>query len=191
MLPHRNERDRRDLTWLHNFSQDLENDSDMLESLSDEDVQEELHAWGADVEGFHSKLSGTLRAAKLKQTGGALIQWFSPLWKPQWTGQFVGAGDAPQQTHRFRLEQGAIEISCTWKPQQGTTPAYLDFSWKADLLMEGELSCRFVQPDTQAVLADLPLGSSKEGGQYFSSQALGFDPTREKWAIVILVKQAE
>jgi hypothetical protein len=184
-----NKHERQAMAWLEKFSQDLDADPALLEVLPIEEVRAELQSLGADVEGFHARLARTLRSAKLKQAGSALVQWFSPLWQPQWSGQFVGAGDIPAQTHTFRLEKGAIEVSCFWKPQFEDTPAYLDLSWKADMVMEGELWCRFVHPDTHVVLTEVPLGSSKEGGKYFTHQTLGFDPSQEQWAIVILVKQ--
>ncbi len=189
MLQRQNENNRKAIAWLEQFSRELDADPDMLEALSIDEVQAELRALGADVEGFHARLARTLRRAKLKQAGSALIQWISPLWQPQWTGQFVGAGDIPEQKHTFRLEKGAIEVSCSWKPRFGETPAYLDLSWKADTVMEGELWCRFVHSDTNVILAEVPLGSSKEGGKYFTRQTLGFDPSQERWVIVILVKQ--
>jgi hypothetical protein len=156
-----------------------------------ENVRTELQALGAEVEGFHAKLTRTIRSAKLKQAGSALIQWISPLWQPQWAGQFVGAGDIPAQIHTFRLEKGAIEISCFWKPQSGDTPPYLDISWKADMVLDGELWCRFIHPDTNSILAEVLLGISKEGGKYFTRQELGFDPSQEQWGLVILVKPHE
>ena len=183
-----NEDSRQALAWLEQFSRELDADPDILDTLSIEEVQAELQALGADVKGFHAKLAGTLRKAKLRKAGSTLIQWMSPLWQPQWAGQFVGAGDIPGQTHTFKLEQGAIEVTCSWKPRSGTTPPYLDLAWKADTLIDGELWCRFVQPDTNIVLKDLPLGTSKEGGKYLTLQVLEFDPSQEQWAIVILVK---
>lgn len=174
--------------WLEQFSQELDVDAALLKSLSPDEIQAELCELGADVSGFHRKLRTTLRTAKLKQVGRSLIRWFSPLWQPQWAGQFVGAGDIPEQHHVFRLDAGTIEISCSWRPGSGTMPAYLDLSWKADTLMEGELWGRFVDPDTNKVFADLPLGSAKEGGKYFTANVLGFDPSKEKWGIVMLVK---
>ena len=179
------------IAWLENFSQELDGDPEILEHLSDEDVQAELRAWGADVQGFHTTLAKKIRAAKLRQVGVSLTQWISTLWQPQWVGQFVGAGDIPRQTHSFELEQGRIDVSCAWTPQQGATPAYLDLSWNADIRLEGTLFCRFIQPETQEVLAEFPLGDSKEGGHYFTSSDLGFDPSLEKWALAILVKRAQ
>ena len=138
-----NEDNRQALAWLEQFSRELDADPDILDTLSIEEVQTELQALGADVEEFHARLAGTLRKTKLRKAGNTLIQWMSPLWQPQWAGQFVGSGDIPGQTHIFKLEQGAIEITCSWKPRVGETPAYLDLSWKADTIMEGELWCHF------------------------------------------------
>ncbi len=191
MLQRQNENDRKAIAWLEQFSRELDAAPDLLEALSIEEVQAELRGLGADVEGFHGRLARTLRRAKMKEAGRALIQWISPLWQPQWAVQFVLAGDIPNQKHTFTSEKGAIDVSCSWKPQSGDVPAYLDLSWKADTLMEGELWCRFVHSDTSVILAEIPLGLSKEGGKYFTRQALGFDPSQEKWAIVILVKQQE
>ena len=190
MLENHDKLERGALGWLHNFSQELECDPEVLKHLSDKDLRKELQNVGADVEGFHSRLNNTLHAAKLKRAGESFIQWISPLWQPQWSGQFVGAGDIPKQIHNFSLEHGKVEISCAWNPQQGSTPAYLDLSWNADTLLEGVLYCRFVQPDTQAVLAEISLGRSQEGGKYLTPHELGFDPSLEAWALVILVKQS-
>lgn len=178
--------ERQALIWLQQFSQEL--DADLPDNLSDADVQAELQSLGAEVGGFHVKLRRTLRTAKLKQAGRAVIRWCSPLWQPQWAGQFVGAGDIPEQHRVFRLEIGTIEITCSWKPDSAAQPAYLDLAWKADTLLDGDLWCRFVDPDSQRVLADLPLGASKEGGKYFTAESLGFDPSEEHWGLVILVK---
>lgn len=183
-----NTSDRQARAWLEQFSQELDTNADLLESLPNAEVQAELQELGADVSGFHRKLRADLRTAKLKQAGRSLIRWISPLWQPQWAGQFVGAGDIPEQHQVFRLDSGIIEISCSWKPGAGMTPAYLELSWKADTLMQGELWCRFIDPITNMILADLPLGLSKEGGQYFTTESLGFDPSKKRWGLVILVK---
>ncbi len=188
--PH-NESDRQAMDWLDQFSRALDADPDVFDAMPIEEVRAEVRALGADVEEFHTRLAKPLSIAKLKKVGRSLIQWVSPIWQPQWAGQFVGAGDIPAQTHTFRTDKGAIELSCFWKPQSGDAPAYLDLSWKADTVMEGELWCRFVHPDTNVVLAEVLLGTGKEGGKYFTRQELRFDPSQKKWAIVILVKQHE
>jgi hypothetical protein len=183
--------DRQTMAWLDQFSRELDTDPDMLEVLPIEELRAELQTLGADVEGFHVRLDKILSIAKLKKVGSSLIQWVSPIWQPQWAGQFVGAGDIPAQTNTFRVDKGVIEVSCFWKPRTGNTPSYLDLSWKADMVMDGKLWCRFVRPDTHDVLAEVLLGKGKEGGKYFTPQELGFDPSQEKWAIVILVKRHE
>jgi hypothetical protein len=94
-----NEDNRQALVWLEQFSRELDADPDVLDTLTIEEVQAELQALGADVEGFHARLAATFRKAKLKKAASTLIHWISPLWQPQWAGQFVGAGDIPGQTH--------------------------------------------------------------------------------------------
>jgi hypothetical protein len=188
--PH-NDHDRQAIVWLDQFSRELEADPDLLGVMPIEEVREELQDLGADSEEFHAKLARTLRGAKLNKLGTTLLHWASPLWQPQWAGQFVGAGDIPVQTHTFSWEQGTIEVRCSWQPQSGATPAYLDLSWRADTGLEGAFWCRFVQPETQVVLAEVLLGRAREGGKYFTQQELGFNPSQEAWALVILVKSPE
>jgi hypothetical protein len=179
------------IAWLQQFSDELEADIESRHEKSVEEIRAELQDQGADVQGFHAKLAATLRRAKLQHAADALIAWVSPCWKPQWAGQWVGAGDVLSQAHTFPLEDGHIDVSCTWRPQSGNNPAYLDFAWNADVMLQGEFWCRFIRPETHEVLNELPLGSSREGGQYFTRQDLGFDPARERWAIVILIKQQD
>ena len=175
--------------WLRRFSHELDLDAQVQSMAPIEDVRSELQALGADVPGFHAKLAAVLRRAKLTHAAQAVIAWMSPCWQPQWAGQPVGAGDIPTQAHAFALEDGRIELSCTWHPQSEANPAYLDLAWNADTLMDGELWCRFVQPDTQVVLTELLLGESREGGHYLTRQTLGFDPAEETWTIALLVKE--
>ncbi len=175
--------------WLTQLSSELDTDPNVQRMAPIEDVRAELQALGADVPGFHTKLAGMLRRAKLARAAQAVIAWMSPCWQPQWAGQPVGAGDIPTQAHTFALEDGRIEMSCTWHPQSEANPAYLDLTWNADTLMDGELWCRFVQPDTQMVLTELLLGESREGGHYLTHQTLGFNPAEEKWTIALLVKE--
>lgn len=180
--------DERIRAWLRHFSQELDLDENVQKMAPIEDVRADLQALGADMSGFHRKLARTLQKAKLARAAQAVIAWISPCWQPQWAGQPVGAGDIPTQTQTFMLEDGRVEVSCTWRPRSGTNPAYLDLAWNADTIMGGELWCRFIQPDTQVVLAELLLGESGEGGHYLTPQTLGFDPSTEKWAIALLFK---
>jgi hypothetical protein len=191
MLQTIDELNRKALAWLEQFSQELDADPDVIDAMPIEDVKAELRALGVDVEGFHTRLARTLNLAKVKNAVAQMIKWVSPVWRPQWAGQFVGAGDIPEQKHTFRMEKGAIEVMCSWKPQAGDTPPYLEVSWKADTVIEGNFWCRFVHPDTNAMLAEVPLGTYKEGGKYFTRKTLGFDPSKEPWAIAIVLKERE
>lgn len=183
-----NDSERQAVIWLKRFSQTLDADPEIIDMMPIEDVRAELQAKGLDVEGFHATLRKRLRKAKLDRVKDALIQWISPVWQPQWAGQFVGAGDRPEQTQTFRLEQGEIELTCSWKPQAEDTPPYLELSWKADMTMDGELWCRFIHAESKVILAELPLGTYKEGGKYFTPQKLGFDPSTDPWELAIVVK---
>jgi hypothetical protein len=188
MLQSVDNKDEQAKAWLRQFSQELDLDENVQKMTPLEDVREELRALGADVSGFHKKLARTLQQAKLARAAQAVIAWISPCWQPQWAGQPVGAGDIPTQQQTFPLEDGRVEVSCTWRPQSGTNPAYLDLTWNADTIIGGELWCRFVQPDTQVVLNEILLGESREGGHYLTPQTLGFDPSTEKWALTLLLK---
>ena len=64
MSQSRNNHDRQVIAWLDQFSRDLETDLSLLEALPIEEVQTELQALGADVEGFHARLTRILRNAK-------------------------------------------------------------------------------------------------------------------------------
>lgn len=177
-------------SWLRQFSQEFDRDESVQNAASLEDLRSELQEFGADVTGFHTKLAGMLRRAKLARTARSVIAWLSPCWQPQWAGQPVGAGDVPAQTHSFPLDDGCIQVTCIWQPQSGANPTYLDLAWYADTLLDGELWCRFVQPETNAVLAELPLGASREGGHYLTPDVLGFDPVAEQWSLALLIKAA-
>lgn len=176
------------VAWLQQFLHELEGDTDIIDAKPIEAVRTELAGMGADVAGFHTRLVNTLRLAQLKQIGKTLIKWISPEWSPQWAGQVVTAGDIPDQHHTFETEQGSIDMSCSWKPQTDEMSPYLELSWRMDLVMEGELWCQFIHPDTREILGEVRLGPYTEGGKYLSSQTLGFDPSRVPWTLSMLIK---
>ncbi|GAK59160.1 hypothetical protein U27_06136 [Candidatus Vecturithrix granuli] len=64
MLQPPHEHNRQAIIWLEQFCRDLNEDSDMLETLPIEEVRAELQALGANVKGLHAKLARTLRSAK-------------------------------------------------------------------------------------------------------------------------------
>ncbi len=118
-----------------------------------------------------------------------VIKWISDFWQPQWAGETVFASDIPEQKKMFRVKDGEIEISCVWRAQYKTTPAYIQIGWTANFEAVGELWTLFLDPDTKDVLAEIPLGAYLEGDKNLSSEKLGFDPSNRKWAIAILVKE--
>jgi hypothetical protein len=120
-----------------------------------------------------------------------VVHWVSELWQPQWAGTPVTAADIPGDKKAFNVKNGEIEISCLWRSQQATNPAYIQISWAANFVADRELWALFFDPDTKEVLAEIPLGAYLEGGKNITSETLGFDPSNEKWAISILLKERE
>jgi hypothetical protein len=120
-----------------------------------------------------------------------LVRWVSDLWQPQWAGSPVTAADIPEDKKAFDVKDGEIEISCLWRSQQAANPAYIQISWAANFAADRELWALFFDPDTKEVLAEIPLGAYLEGGKNITSETLGFDPSNEKWAISILLKERE
>jgi hypothetical protein len=118
-----------------------------------------------------------------------LVSWVSELWQPQWAGVPASAADIPEEKKTFNIKDGEIEISCLWRSQQETTPAYIQITWVANLVADRELWVVFFDPETKEMLAEIPLGAYLEGGKNITSESLGFDPSREKWAISILLKK--
>jgi hypothetical protein len=120
-----------------------------------------------------------------------LISWVSELWQPQWAGVSVSAADIPEEKKTFNVKDGEIEISCLWRAQHETNPAYIQITWAANFVADHELWALFFKPDTKEVLVEVPLGTYLEGGKSITSETLGFDPSTEKWAISILLKEQE
>ena len=116
-----------------------------------------------------------------------VVRWLSSLWEPQWAGQLVTAADIPQQSHTFTSEDGDMKIACYWKGQYKDEPAYVQISWKADLIPESELWIRFVNPATRTIRREVCLGTGLVGEEIFTSDDLGFDPSYERWAIAVLL----
>lgn len=120
-----------------------------------------------------------------------VVRGVSDLWQPTWTGVLVSANDIPEQKRRFTLKDGEIELTCLWRSQYGTNPAHIELSWVANLSAERELWALFFDPETKDVLAEISLGTYLQGGKSITSEALGFDPSNEPWAISILLKERD
>lgn len=190
MSPNKKAIEEKTQRWLNQLSLDLDKTPDLVDAMPIEDVRAELTASGIDMKKLHSRLARTLALTKIQHLGIALIKWASPIWQPQWAGQAVGAGDIPIQNHTFPIPNGHIDIRCSWQSEHKSTPAYIDLSWKANTMMEGELWCQFIQEETQVVFTEVRLGSETEGGIYLTTEDLGFNPSTENWALSFLVKES-
>lgn len=121
----------------------------------------------------------------------SLISWLSPLWEPQWAGQTVTASDIPEQKNSFITEDGEIRISCQWQDKYKNEPAYICLSWEADIPPDKELWTRFVNPETRQILYEVCLGKILAGEEIFTSRELGFEPSTVRWAISVILSDAE
>lgn len=100
-------------------------------------------------------------------------------WQPEGAGEQQVAAATPKQEHEINVDDGSIKIECTWDR------TYIWFSWRARIETDRELSVQFINPDTRKIWHEERLGRLRKGDKTFTSEVLGFDPTREKWAIVI------
>lgn len=71
-------------------------------------------------------------------------------------------------------------------------PAFLRIAWQAPITLPGDFWVRFTRLEDQtAVLAEVRLGSALEGEEVFSAPVLSFDPTREPWALALLLTEPQ
>ena len=92
---------------------------------------------------------------------------------------------AGEQVHTFDIEEGRITISCDWERGQYTRSPYLWIRWKVEIDSERELSLQFINPETRKIRYEEPLGKLRKGEISFKAEDLGFDPSHERWAILI------
>jgi hypothetical protein len=121
-----------------------------------------------------------------------LIRWLSALWHPLLAGELATAADIPPQEKTFYLDEGTIRLTCTWWTATRDRPAALWMQWHADVTRPGELWVRFTRaaPDEAAVvLAELRLGSALAGEAEWSTDTLGFNPSREHWALALILRE--
>ncbi len=110
----------------------------------------------------------------------------------QGAGQQVSAAGMPEQEYRFVIEEeGDISIHCYWGEARGTEPAYIWLSWDANIESEKVFYARFVNPENDKPRCDIRLGTNLVGERPFTSDELGFNPTRERWAIAIVLREVE
>lgn len=140
---------------------------------------------------FHARVMARIAAAS-PTLRDRLVRWLSPPWQPAWAGAMVTAADVATQEHVFALDDGDIQVTCGWRAAYGHLPATLRVTWQAHLTLPGDFWVRFTHPtDPTRPPVEVRLGNTVAGEEEFTAETLGFDPTREPWALAILVKAPE
>lgn len=141
--------------------------------------------------GFHARVMARVAAERLTYRD-RFVRWLSPVWQPAWAGEVVTAADVAAQEHVFALDDGEIQVTCGWRAAYGHLPATLRVAWQAHMTLSGDFWVRFTHPtDPTRPPVELRLGNTVAGEEEFTAETLGFDPTREPWALAILVKAFE
>jgi hypothetical protein len=141
--------------------------------------------------GFHARVMARIAAAS-PAFRDRLVRWISPPWHPAWAGEVVTAADVSAQEQVFSLDDGEIQVTCGWRSAYRGLPATLRVSWQAHLSIPGDFWVRFTHPNDPArPPVEVRLGNTLAGEEEFTAEALGFDPTREPWAVAILLKAPE
>lgn len=138
-----------------------------------------------------SKAPAAVRARVDAGDGDRLTRWLSSAWVPPEVGlRWTAGGETPPQTHVFDLKgkEGEITIVCSWQAAYHDMPATLQVAWRASLSKPSDIWLRFTQPDTATLLAEVRLGSRLEDQRYFTQATLGFDPSQERWAMAIVLR---
>jgi len=176
--------------WLKQLSEYMEYCE--IDDMPIDDVRKELHGFGADVEGFHTKLKGILNKKKNSLNAEGLIEhlieWIVPKTDLIWTGKPVTAtGIAKEEAVFFKDNRKIITSSFEWKGEDRNNPAYIKVSWKAYITEKCELWVNFVNRDTKESLCQISLGYDKAGNKKLTD--FGFDPTKIKWDPCIGIKK--
>jgi hypothetical protein len=141
--------------------------------------------------GFHARVMARI-TAESPTLRDRLVHWLSPPWQPTWAGEVVTAADVSAQEHVFSLDDGEIQVTCGWRAAYGNLPATLRVAWQAHLSIPGDFWVRFTHPnDPERPAVELRLGNTLAGEEEFTAETLGFDPTREPWALALLLKAPE
>ncbi len=109
----------------------------------------------------------------------------------RWAGQQVSAADISEQTHTFRMkeEESSLKLSCLWRPEYGGKPAHIRIKWDARLMSRKEIWLRFIDPETETFRCEKLLGHQRKGNKEFPQNELDFDPSCERWAVGIVLKE--
>lgn len=159
-----------------------------IEAIPIEKIREELLVLGTEIETFHAKIANMLGIHKLLSE--KLKQWMLDLlWIPEGAGQPPTAASIPQQEYSFITEEGNIKIWCRWEEQHDNEPAYLWVSWETHITTSKELWILFLDPETQGIRSEVNLRTDLTGEATLTSNELGFDPSRDKWAVSIMLQE--
>ena len=111
-------------------------------------------------------------------------------WRPLWAGEPVTAADIPVQEQVFTFDEGTIRVTCEWRAAYQHQPAFLRLIWQASLSLPTDIWARFTRPDDPTVvLTEIELGTNFAGTAACTVSDLGFDPRREPWALVLVLKE--
>ena len=174
--------------WLRQFSDALDSAPEMIDVMPIADVRSELQGYGANVDGVRRQLAKAVQTAKLHRLLDRITQWISPVWEPLWAGQPVTADEIPKQEYTFTSEYGKIALTCEWNAARQMAPAFLRLAWEASLEHQSRLVARFINPQSQEIRAEICLGTSLSGEETLTSDELGFDPSSERWALSLILR---
>ena len=142
-------------------------------------------------QGFHARVM-TRIATESPTLRDRLVRWLSPPWQPTWAGELITAADVAAQEHVFALDDGEIQVTCGWRAAYKNLPATLRVTWQAHMTLAGVFWVRFTHPtDPTRPPVEIRLGNTVAGEEEFTAETLGFDPTRDPWALAILLKAPE
>lgn len=161
-----------------------------IDALPIEKIREELRTFDTEIEEFHAKIAKLLDMPKLlsKRLKQLMIDI---LWIPEGAGQPQSASGIFKQEHSFSTDEGNIKMLCLWEEQHDNEPTCLWLSWEVHLSTEKELWLLFLDPETQGIRYEVNLGTDLTGETTFTKDELGFDPIYEKWAVSIMLQEAE
>src|SRR5262245_39186937 len=156
----------------------------------------QLESWTAEnhrralVESRTMPAEARVAQLSLHAIGERLVRWLSPLWTPHFAGQPVTAADMASEEQTFYLDEGSIRLTCRWWAASEDQPAAFWIGWYANMTGPTDMWIRFSRSDDPAaVLAEKPLGSDLSGEAGWLSDELGFDPTRQPWALTLLITE--
>lgn len=170
------------IEWLQQFTQEMDADPDLIDTMPIEDIRAELRRAGAD-DAIHVKLAKTLQATKHKRTSKPLVEQIAlEFWEPRYAGRELVAADMARQEHEF--QEGQIKINTHWEGARDDKPAYIWVGWEVYVQPPYHLHLRFIVPETGHILYEVNLGQTERNSESFKADELHFDPTTTRFGII-------